>query len=269
MLEEPRAVGVLDVVHGAEVEGAHHPRVGHGPGGRAHPAARFGGPMLDALLAEARLRWGWTRPPDCRWWRPTDRGPRGCGARRCWSSQGRCCGVRGRGAGAAGASWPRVARIPGGDRAAASRLSRRGPVRAGDGSTVASLTAADLGTPFYLAPVAPELAAASLRAMPSISWRLRQPDGCPWDREQTHESLREPPARGGLPRSTTRWVLGRPIRPAGELGDLLLQVVLHAQARWRRRACSTCRTSTPRSPRRSSGGTRTCSARRRRGPPRT
>ena len=24
-----------------------------------------------------------------------------------------------------------------------------------------------------------------------VIWRLRAPDGCPWDREQTHESLRK------------------------------------------------------------------------------
>ena len=37
---------------------------------------------------------------------------------------------------------------------------------------------------------AAELAVASPWAMPWVSWRLRAPDGCPWDREQTHESLR-------------------------------------------------------------------------------
>jgi tetrapyrrole methylase family protein/MazG family protein len=58
--------------------------------------------------------------------------------------------------------------------------------------------------------------------------RLRAPDGCPWDREQTHASLRpyvieeafevlavlDSGASDGLPE---------------ELGDLLLQVVLHSQ----------------------------------------
>jgi tetrapyrrole methylase family protein/MazG family protein len=58
--------------------------------------------------------------------------------------------------------------------------------------------------------------------------RLRSPAGCPWDREQTHESLK-------------RYVLeetyelleaidsGDPKKIANELGDLLLQVVFHAQ----------------------------------------
>ena len=39
-------------------------------------------------------------------------------------------------------------------------------------------------------PVAPVADIASPWGMPWISARLREPDGCPWDREQTHESLR-------------------------------------------------------------------------------
>ena len=64
--------------------------------------------------------------------------------------------------------------------------------------------------------------------MPYISDRLRQPDGCPWDREQTHASLRKhlleetyevyDALEGGATPAL-----------AEELGDLLLQVVLHAQ----------------------------------------
>ena len=53
------------------------------------------------------------------------------------------------------------------------------------------LTAADLRWPLYIGPVAPELASAGPWAMPWISNRLRLPDGCPWDREQTHASLRK------------------------------------------------------------------------------
>ena len=64
---------------------------------------------------------------------------------------------------------------------------------------------------------------------PGSADRLRAPDGCPWDREQTHESLREPPPRGGL-RGLRRARRTAPTPAlAGELGDLLLQVVLHAQ----------------------------------------
>ncbi len=93
---------------------------------------------------------------------------------------------------------------------------------------VGGLDAGSLEAPVYLGPVAPELAVASPWAMPWISHRLRLPDGCPWDREQTHESLRnhlleeayevyDALAGGATPAL------------AEELGDLLLQVVLHAQ----------------------------------------
>ena len=59
-----------------------------------------------------------------------------------------------------------------------------------DGLTTGELTETDLGGPIYLAPLHPEEAFAGPWAMPAISARLRRPDGCPWDREQTHESLR-------------------------------------------------------------------------------
>lgn len=59
-----------------------------------------------------------------------------------------------------------------------------------DGTTVASLEAGSLAAPLYFPPVAPELALAGPWAMPWISARLRRPDGCPWDREQTLQSLR-------------------------------------------------------------------------------
>jgi tetrapyrrole methylase family protein/MazG family protein len=99
---------------------------------------------------------------------------------------------------------------------------------AADGSTIGALSAADLATPFYLPPVAPEAAFASPWAMPWISDRLRRPDGCPWDREQTHESLRNHLLEEAY---EVYDALGGEATPAlaEELGDLLLQVVLHAQ----------------------------------------
>jgi tetrapyrrole methylase family protein/MazG family protein len=94
--------------------------------------------------------------------------------------------------------------------------------------TVEQLTAADLAVPFYLAPVAAELAFASPWAMPWISDRLRRPDGCPWDQEQTHESLRNHLLEEAY---EVYDALGAGATPAlaEELGDLLLQVILHAQ----------------------------------------
>ena len=100
---------------------------------------------------------------------------------------------------------------------------------AADGSTIGSLGAADLATPFYLPPVAPEAAFSSPWAMPWISDRLRRPDGCPWDREQTHESLRNHLLEEAY--EVYDKLAEGPATPAlaEELGDLLLQVVLHAQ----------------------------------------
>jgi tetrapyrrole methylase family protein/MazG family protein len=99
---------------------------------------------------------------------------------------------------------------------------------AAESATVGDLTAADLGGPLYLRPVAPELAFASPWAMPWISYRLRLPDGCPWDREQTHESLRNHLLEEAY---EVYDALGAGPTPAlaEELGDLLLQVILHAQ----------------------------------------
>ncbi|MBA7627884.1 Nucleoside triphosphate pyrophosphohydrolase/pyrophosphatase MazG [subsurface metagenome] len=62
----------------------------------------------------------------------------------------------------------------------------------------------------------------------NIIARLRAPDGCPWDRKQTHTSLRENlltecyEALAALDEGDAN-KLGE------ELGDLLLQIVLHAQ----------------------------------------
>lgn len=57
---------------------------------------------------------------------------------------------------------------------------------------------------------------------------LRAPDGCPWDREQTHRSLSQ-----FLVEETYEVVdtleSGDPEKMAEELGDLLLQILLHAQ----------------------------------------
>jgi tetrapyrrole methylase family protein/MazG family protein len=99
---------------------------------------------------------------------------------------------------------------------------------AGSTTTVAALQSTDLDGPLYLPPIAPELAAAGPWAMPYISDRLRRPDGCPWDREQTHASLRKHLLEEAY---EVYDALERGATPAlaEELGDLLLQVVLHAQ----------------------------------------
>jgi MazG family protein len=97
-----------------------------------------------------------------------------------------------------------------------------------DPTTIDGLTDADLAGALYVAPLAPELAVAGPWAMPWISARLRQPDGCPWDREQTHASLRK-----HLLEETYEVYdaleAGATPALAEELGDLLLQIILHAQ----------------------------------------
>ena len=99
---------------------------------------------------------------------------------------------------------------------------------AADDATIGSLDAAALATPVYLGPVAPELAVAGPWAMPWISARLRQPDGCPWDREQTHTSLRKHLLEEAY-EVYDALEAGATPELAGELGDLWLQIVLHAQ----------------------------------------
>jgi MazG family protein len=99
---------------------------------------------------------------------------------------------------------------------------------AADGATIGSLEPDALHGPIYLAAVAPEMALAGPWAMPWISARLRRPDGCPWDREQTHDSLRKHLLEEAY-EVYDALENGATPELAGELGDLWLQVVLHAQ----------------------------------------
>ncbi|MGH2428080.1 MAG: nucleoside triphosphate pyrophosphohydrolase [Candidatus Limnocylindria bacterium] len=69
---------------------------------------------------------------------------------------------------------------------------------------------------------------ASPHGMAAISARLRAPDGCPWDRRQTHLTLR-PYLLEEAYETVEAIEHGTPADLAEELGDLLLQVILHAQ----------------------------------------
>jgi tetrapyrrole methylase family protein/MazG family protein len=102
------------------------------------------------------------------------------------------------------------------------------PEPASASTTVGGMTGGDLAGPLYIAPVAPELAAAGPWSMPYISDRLRQPDGCAWDREQTHQSLRKHLLEEAYEVYDALEAGATPAL-AEELGDLLLQIVLHAQ----------------------------------------
>lgn len=62
--------------------------------------------------------------------------------------------------------------------------------------------------------------------------RLRAPDGCPWDQEQTHLSLKAACIEEAAEVICGINILedtGNPDNLKEELGDLLLQVVMHAQ----------------------------------------
>jgi len=74
----------------------------------------------------------------------------------------------------------------------------------------------------------PETAGEKFQQLVSIMARLRAPGGCPWDREQTHESLlpqliEEAYEVAGAVRAKDTANLRE------ELGDLLLHVVMHAE----------------------------------------
>jgi tetrapyrrole methylase family protein/MazG family protein len=68
----------------------------------------------------------------------------------------------------------------------------------------------------------------SFDTLVAIIARLRSPDGCPWDREQTHSSI-----KGNLLEEAYEVLEaideGNMGKLCEELGDLLMQIVLHAQ----------------------------------------
>ena len=59
-------------------------------------------------------------------------------------------------------------------------------------------------------------------------WRLRQPDGCPWDREQTHRSITKNMVEEAY-EAVEAIETDDATHLVEELGDVLEQVVLHAQ----------------------------------------
>ena len=82
-----------------------------------------------------------------------------------------------------------------------------------------------LHTALYVPPLE---GSSSFESLQEVVAHLRAPDGCPWDREQTHLSLRP------FLLEETYEVLSaiddeNQVALQEELGDLLLQIVLHAQ----------------------------------------
>jgi uncharacterized protein YabN with tetrapyrrole methylase and pyrophosphatase domain len=79
-----------------------------------------------------------------------------------------------------------------------------------------------------LPPRDPYADLASLGAVSRIAERLRAPGGCPWDREQTHASLR-PHLLEETYEALEALDRGDLARLRDELGDLLFQIAIHAQ----------------------------------------
>jgi len=132
-----------------------------------------------------------------------------------------------------GTGWELLTRLYGADRAVTLLPS-------GSASTVATCASGGAGESqaIYVAGLEPLDAFATPWTMPWLSARLRAPDGCPWDREQTHASLAKHlieeawelhDAIAAL-ESASETERPRAIADlAEELGDVLLQVVLHSQ----------------------------------------
>ncbi|HEU5288831.1 MAG TPA: MazG family protein [Candidatus Limnocylindria bacterium] len=86
-----------------------------------------------------------------------------------------------------------------------------------------------LGPRFALLPPRePYVDLASVAAVTRIAERLRAEGGCPWDREQTHESLR-PHLLEEAYEALEALDSGDLDRLRDELGDLLFQIAIHAQ----------------------------------------
>ena len=103
--------------------------------------------------------------------------------------------------------------------------------RIADGSQVPidTLTDAALAADDWLIPPLDAVEnLGSPHGMAAISARLRASDGCPWDRRQTHASLR-PFVLEEAYETVDAIERGGAADLAEELGDLFLQVVLHAQ----------------------------------------
>jgi len=103
------------------------------------------------------------------------------------------------------------------------------PLPEGTPRPLAGLSDDELAGGDWLVPaLAPLDNLASPHGMAAISARLRAPDGCPWDRKQTHASLR-PFVLEEAYETVDAIESGAPEDLAEELGDLFLQIILHAQ----------------------------------------
>ena len=67
-----------------------------------------------------------------------------------------------------------------------------------------------------------------VQALVETIWRLRQPDGCPWDKKQTHASIAKNMIEEAY-EAVDAIEADDPAHLREELGDVLMQVVLQAQ----------------------------------------
>jgi tetrapyrrole methylase family protein/MazG family protein len=92
---------------------------------------------------------------------------------------------------------------------------------------------ADHLTTLYVPPLAPLQAVRVPEGLRYVTARLRAPNGCPWDREQTHQSLRKYVLEEAyeVAEVLDEWDGSAEVaeKLAEELGDLLLQVYLQAE----------------------------------------
>jgi tetrapyrrole methylase family protein/MazG family protein len=132
-----------------------------------------------------------------------------------------------------GTGWELLTRLYGAERTVTLLPSGRA-------STVATCASGGAveSQAIYVAGLEPLDAFATPWTMPWLSARLRAPDGCPWDREQTHASLAKHlieeawELHDAIAALETASETERPRAIADlaeELGDVLLQVVLHSQ----------------------------------------
>jgi tetrapyrrole methylase family protein/MazG family protein len=80
----------------------------------------------------------------------------------------------------------------------------------------------------YLPPLPPDCNFRTFGGLEAIVHRLRAPGGCPWDQAQTHESLK-PFLLEEACEALAALDEGDPRKLREELGDLLLQVLLHTE----------------------------------------
>src|SRR5690242_15851811 len=92
---------------------------------------------------------------------------------------------------------------------------------------------ADHLTTIYVPALDPLRAVRAPEGLRYVTWRLRAPEGCPWDREQTHQSLRKYVLEEAyeVAEVLDEWDGSAEVaeKLAEELGDLLLQVYLQAE----------------------------------------